>query len=84
MQTELTQLIGLHVYTKAGIYVGAIDNVVIEPDACKVDGIYIGDTNPILVDGSKGVVVPFRWIRCIGDVVLLNFFPSSLAPKAPQ
>ncbi|MBI5000900.1 MAG: PRC-barrel domain-containing protein [Euryarchaeota archaeon] len=82
MLSELNQLVGLQVYTAKGIYVGAVDNVMIEPEECRVSGIYIGDTNPLLVDGSKGVVVPYRWIRSVGDIIVLNYFPASLAPKA--
>jgi sporulation protein YlmC with PRC-barrel domain len=82
MLSELNQLVGLHVYTAKGIYVGAVDNIMIEPEECRVNGIYIGDTNPLLVEDSKSVVVPYRWIRSVGDIIVLNYFPSALAPKS--
>ncbi|MEW5937573.1 MAG: PRC-barrel domain-containing protein [Candidatus Thermoplasmatota archaeon] len=82
MIEELSDLIGLHVYTNKGIFLGAVDNVVIETDQGKLYGFYVGDTNPLLVEGSQGIVVPFRWAKTIGDVVILRYFPSGIAPKA--
>jgi sporulation protein YlmC with PRC-barrel domain len=81
MQTEASEMIGLQVYTSQGIFLGTISNLVVEVDENKVQGLFINNTNPLLVEGSKAVNVPFRWISAIGDVVILRYFPKRVAVK---
>jgi sporulation protein YlmC with PRC-barrel domain len=81
MQTEASEMIGLQVYTSQGIFLGTISNLVVEVDENKVQGVFINNTNPLLVEGSKAVNVPFRWISAIGDVVILRYFPKRVAVK---
>ena len=48
-----------------------------------MDGLFIGETNPLLVEESKAVNVPFRWIGAVGDVILLKYFPKRVTTKKP-
>lgn len=81
MQSEASELIGMQVYTSQGVFLGTISNLVVEVDDNKVQGLFINNTNPLLVEGSKAVNVPFRWISAIGDVVILRYFPKRVAIK---
>jgi len=81
MQEEASELIGLQVYTSQGTFLGTVSNLVVEVDENKVQGLFINNTNPLLVEGSKAVNVPFRWISAIGDVVILRYFPKRVAVK---
>jgi len=81
MLEEASDLIGLQVYTSQGIFLGNVSNLVVEVDENKVQGLFVNNTNPLLVDGSKPVNVPFRWISAIGDVVILRYFPKRVAVK---
>ena len=87
MLEEISELIGLQVYTSTGIYLGNVNNIIIDINTAKVDGVFISETNPLLVEDSKNVSVPFRWIQSIGDIVILRFFPGRVAiktePEAP-
>lgn len=78
---EASDMIGLQVYTSQGIYLGNVGNLVVDVDENKVQGLFITDTNPLLVEGSKSVNVPYRWISAIGDVVILKYFPKRVALK---
>jgi sporulation protein YlmC with PRC-barrel domain len=78
MLEEVSDIIGLQVYTPDGIFLGNVNNLLISLDECAVDGVYIEDTNPILVEDSKPVVMPYRWIQSVGDVVVLRFFPKRI------
>jgi len=71
----------LQVYTSQGIFLGTVSNLVVEVDDNKVQGLFINNTNPLLVEGSKAVNVPYRWISAIGDVVILKYFPKRVAVK---
>jgi len=81
MLEEISELIGLQVYTSKGIYLGNVNNIIIDINTAKVDGLFISETNPLLVEDSKNVSVPFRWIQSIGDVVILRFFPGRVAVR---
>lgn len=79
MLEEISELIGLQVYTKKGMFLGTVDNIVMDLDEGKVNGIFVGDTNPLLVEDSKNVNVPFRWVNAVGDIVILSYFPERLS-----
>lgn len=79
MLEEASELIGLQVYTSQGIFLGNVGNLVVNVDESKVEGLFITDTNPLLVEDSKSVNVPYRWVSSIGDIVILKYFPKRVA-----
>jgi len=83
MLEEVSELIGLQVYTNSGIFLGNVGNVVVDVAASNIDGLFITDTNPLLVEDSKSVAVPYRWIQSIGDIVILSYFPKRVAVRKP-
>ena len=83
MLEEASELIGMQVYTPNGLFLGNVNNLVIDVDTRKVDGLFISESNPLLVEDSKAVNVPFRWIQAIGDVILLKYFPKRVSARRP-
>lgn len=81
MLEEASNMIGLQVYTSQGIFLGNVSNLVVEVDENKVQGLFVSNTNPLLVEGSKAVNIPYRWISSIGDIVILKYFPKRVALK---
>ncbi len=81
MLEEISELIGLQVYTSDGMFLGNVDNIVIDLENRKINGLFIGDTNPLLVEDSIPVNVPYRWVQAIGDIVLLRYFPKRVSMK---
>jgi len=76
MLTEISELLGMEVYTDKGIALGNVDDLIIETDTQKIDGLFISNPNPLLVENSKPVSVPFRWIHHVGDIIILKYFPK--------
>ena len=76
MLTEISELMGMEVYTDRGIALGNVDDLIIETDNQKIDGLFIGNPNPLLVEHSKPISIPFRWIGNVGDVIILKYFPK--------
>ena len=76
MLEEAGNLIGLEVYTPNGIFVGCVSNLVVDPNNNKVDGIFIDETSPALVDHGVSINIPFRWVQSIGDIIVLRAFPD--------
>jgi len=81
MLEEASELIGLQVYTSNGIFLGNVNNLVIDLDNKRVDGLFVSETNPLLVEESRAVNVPFRWIQAVGDVIILKYFPKRVTTK---
>ncbi len=83
MIEEASELMGLQVYTSNGVFLGNVNNLVIDLENKKVEGLFIGETNPLLVEDSKAVNVPYRWIQSVGDIILLKYFPKRVTSKKP-
>ncbi len=75
MMSLITELIGLPVYTKAGVYLGDVNNVVLDISNNMVHGLFVANTNPALVENSANINIPYRWVQAVGDVVILKYFP---------
>lgn len=73
---EITSLVGREVYSNNGVFVGEIEDIRLDLDTEVVNGLALGQLNPDLFEnydtGRRGVIVPYRWVRAVGDVVLIN------------
>jgi len=81
MLVEMTELLGRQIYTPDGRLLGEVDNVIVDVDSSKVDGLYIDETSPMLVEDSRPTSVPYRWVAAVNDVVLLKYFPKRVSVK---
>jgi sporulation protein YlmC with PRC-barrel domain len=81
MLVEMTELLGRQVYTPEGRLLGEVDNVVVDVETSKVDGLYLAESSPMLVEDSRPVNVPYRWVSAVNDVVLLKYFPRRISVK---
>ena len=73
---EITNLVGREVYSNNGVFVGEVEDIQLDLDREAVTGLALADLNDELFSGriepGKGVMVPYRWIRAVGDVILVN------------
>jgi sporulation protein YlmC with PRC-barrel domain len=73
---EITSLVGRDVYSNNGIYVGEIEDIQLDLDRESVTALAVTNVNRELfgsyADGSRGLLVPYRWVRSVGDIVLVN------------
>ena len=81
MLVEMTELLGRQIYTPDGRLLGEVDNVVVDVDAAKVDGLYVDETSPMLVEDSRPTNIPYRWVSAVNDVVLLKYLPRRVSVK---
>ena len=82
MLTEISDLIGMEVYTDKAIALGNVDDLIIETETQKIEGIFVDNPNPLLVEHSRPVSVPYRWISSVGDVIVLKYFPKFVQTAA--
>ena len=73
---EITTLVGREVYSNNGVFVGEVEDIQLDLDAETVTALAIADLNRELFEdtarGARGVLIPYRWVRAVGDVILIN------------
>jgi sporulation protein YlmC with PRC-barrel domain len=74
MRNQITEWFDLKMYTEKSVFVGEVEDILIDIDSKKMESIVVGKLNPQLVDikNYKGLKVPFRIIRSIGDIILVR------------
>ena len=74
MELELSSLYGQDLYTDRGVYVGKIEDVTVDIKEKRISGLAVRNVNPNAFEVSKneGVIIPYRWVTAIGDVVLIK------------
>ncbi|KAF5427502.1 Sporulation protein YlmC, PRC-barrel domain family [Candidatus Methanophagaceae archaeon] len=86
MEIELSSLYGQEIYTDRGVYVGRIEDVNVDITEKRVSGLAVRDINPNAFDtGDKaGVIIPYRWVIAIGDIVLIKHVRKRLVSKEEE
>ncbi|MCW3140113.1 MAG: PRC-barrel domain-containing protein [Methanophagales archaeon] len=74
MEIELSSLYGQDIYTDRGVYVGKIEDVNVDIKGRRISGLAVTNINPNAFDvgNKKGVIIPYRWVIAIGDIVLIK------------
>ena len=73
MHADITSLLGLEVYTQKGVFVGKVDDAVLDSENGIISGLALGSVNKELFDQKgKGVVIPYRWVTAVGDIVIMR------------
>ncbi len=81
MLVEMTELLGRQIYTPDGRLLGDVDNLVVDVDSSKLEGLFISESSPLLVEESRPVSIPYRWVAAVNDVILLKYFPKRVSVK---
>ena len=73
---EITTLVGREVYSKNGVFVGEVEDIRLDLDRQAVTGLALHQLNTELFDAevqsARGVIIPYRWVQSVGDVVIVN------------
>lgn len=85
MRAEVSTLFGLNVYTDKGVYIGKVNDVVLEPNESKISGLAVGNVNKELFDvSSNGIILPFRWVIAVGDIILTRQISTKIIKKSDE
>lgn len=74
----------MQVYTDEGTYLGQVQEVSLDLETHRMDGLYLTQTNGALVPEAANVVIPYRWVANFDDIILLRFFPKGLSFVEPE
>jgi sporulation protein YlmC with PRC-barrel domain len=79
MENQITDLFGLNIYTDKGMFIGEVEDVVIDVDSKKIEAIVVGKVNDQLFElkNYKGLKIPYRIISAIDDIVLVRHLPGA-------
>ncbi len=71
---DIASLLDQDVYSKKGVFVGRVEDAVLNPENGMVSGLAIRDVNRDLFDqrGSKGIIIPFRWVIAVADIIIIR------------
>jgi sporulation protein YlmC with PRC-barrel domain len=83
MKSQITDVLGLSVYTDRAVFVGDVDDVVIDLDRKTIKALALGNLNMDIIDikGYKGLQIPFRMIKSVGDVILVRHMSGIFKQK---
>ncbi|MFB6111906.1 MAG: PRC-barrel domain-containing protein [Halobacteriaceae archaeon] len=73
---QITTLVGREVYSTNGVFVGEVEDLRLDLNDEVVTGLALTQLNTELfsqeASASRGVILPYRWVQAVGDVVLVN------------
>lgn len=71
---DIASLLDQDVYSKKGVFVGRVEDAVLNPENGMVSGLAIRDVNRDLFDqrGGKGIIIPFRWVIAVADIIIIR------------
>ena len=72
-----SEIRGLPVIMPSGRLLGTVHDT----DGWTCTHIFVADPPADLVEGRIHVAVPWNWVRSIGDVVILRWFPPTPIPR---
>ena len=75
---EASRLPGLTVYTRDGTRLGTVHDVLMDTTQRIISALLVTGTTPKLVKGGANIIVPYRWVQNLDDVVILRHFPDKL------
>ena len=86
METQITELFGLQIYTDKGMFIGEVEDVVIDVDQKKIEAIVVGKVNEELFEmkNFKGLKIPYRIISAIDDIVLIRHLPGAFTSGSTE
>jgi sporulation protein YlmC with PRC-barrel domain len=63
----------MEVYTSKGVFVGRVDDAVLDPERRIVSALALGGVNKNLFDlKGKGIIIPYRWVTAVGDIIVIK------------
>lgn len=86
---KLSEVFGKDVFTDRGEYCGKVSNVKVDLNKFRIGSLVLrarkGGYLANLLGGKKGVVVPYQFLKAIGDIVIIKHInPDSVSTPSQQ
>lgn len=81
MLIEATSLYNQEVYTPKGIYLGRVYEVLVDIKKSAIYELILEETNPSIIDDSRSIGIPYRWVQTVKEIIVLRYFPGKIHVK---
>ena len=61
---------------------GMVHDAIVDVESTSITHLFVTSPPPQIVEDSIHIAIPWRWVRSIGDVVVLRWFPQTPIPKS--
>ncbi|HJJ32726.1 MAG TPA: PRC-barrel domain-containing protein [Methanocorpusculum sp.] len=79
MNWQISALFGMEVYSDKAVYLGRVEDVVLDVANKKISGLALTNVNPEAIDlkNYSGVVIPYRIVKEVKDIVIVRHIPGA-------
>ena len=79
-EMSVSQINGKEIYLPDGRLLGVVGETVIDGNQLCATHIFVAGCPDELVEKRVHLTIPSRWVKSIGDVVILRWFPKTPIP----
>ena len=65
-----------------GRVLGMVHDAIVDVESTSITHLFVTSPPPQIVEDSIHIAITWRWVRSIGDVVVLRWFPQTPIPKS--
>lgn len=86
MNWQISQLFGMNVYSDKAVYLGKVEDVVLDVTNKKISWLALTNVNRDVIDTKNfnGVLIPYRIVKEVGDIVLIRHIPGAFKSAEEQ
>jgi len=84
MLEEVSAINDLEVFTPWGVKIGDVANIEIDSETTEIENLFLEITNDRLVQEGASIMIPFRWVQAVGDIIILRHFPEDLPIRSME
>ena len=79
MKWQISELFGMSVYSDKAIFLGKVEDVVLDVTNKKISGLALANVNKDVIDTKnyQGVIIPYRIVKEVGDIILVRHIPGA-------
>ncbi len=79
MKWQISELFGMSVYSDKAVFLGKVEDVVLDVTNKKISGLALSNVNKDVIDTKnfQGVIIPYRIVKEIGDIIIVRHIPGA-------
>ncbi len=84
MLEEASNLENIEVFTPWGVSVGLVTSLELESENGEIANLFLEETNDRLVEDGESILIPYRWIQAVGDIIILRYYPEDIPVRSME
>jgi len=79
MKWQISELFGMNVYSDKAVFLGKVEDVVLDVTNKKISGLALSNVNKDVIDTKnyQGVIIPYRIVKEVGDIIIVRHIPGA-------